>query len=72
MEKLTDKSPLPIKGPYYGEAMANVPADYLLHLRFRNNLDPHVLTYVNDNVDVLENELTQLQANEQTPEENEF
>lgn len=53
---------MPVKGPYLGVAMANVPADYLLHIRFRNNLDGSVMAYINDNAEILEKEFADFQT----------
>ena len=46
-------------GPYKGEAMANVPADYLLQLKYKGCSDEAVNEYIRDNLDVLEQEATQ-------------
>jgi hypothetical protein len=61
MNQLSDFSPMPIKGPYEGVAMANVPADYLLNLRYsgrvtrphRTNTEAQVADYIAENLQVL-------------------
>jgi hypothetical protein len=57
---LTDNSPMPGDGPYAGVAMTNVPADYLLHLKYEGNADERVMAYIDDNIDVLNQEVLQL------------
>jgi uncharacterized protein (DUF3820 family) len=40
-------------GPYRGEAMANVPPDYLLHLEYEGCKHEGVNQYIADNMEVL-------------------
>jgi uncharacterized protein (DUF3820 family) len=56
MEELTDESPMPY-GKHKGVAMANVPADYLLYMYNQDMLTEEVSAYVEDNMDVLEQEV---------------
>jgi len=56
MKALTDESPMPY-GKHKGVAMANVPADYLLYMYNQDMLTEEVSAYVEDNMDVLEQEV---------------
>lgn len=52
---LTDNDPMPY-GIHKGKALANVPASYLLWLYKWNQAEPAVRAYIEDNLDILENE----------------
>jgi len=47
-------------GPYKDVAMVNVPADYLLHLKYQGCTHPAVNEYIADNLDVLLREVQQI------------
>jgi len=49
---LNDNSPMPY-GRYKGDAMINVPAEYLMYLYDNNKYSPDVLEYIKDNMDVV-------------------
>jgi uncharacterized protein (DUF3820 family) len=53
---LNDNSPMPF-GKYKGEKMANVPADYLMWLYNEIKCNKDVRDYIEDNLDVLEQEI---------------
>ena len=61
---LTDTSPMPF-GKYSGQAMANIPADYLLWLYKKNQQTrtygkmKAVMDYIEANKEVLEQEVKQ-------------
>jgi len=53
---LYDNSPMPF-GKYQGEKMANVPASYLMWLYNENKCNKEVREYIEDNLDVLQEEI---------------
>jgi uncharacterized protein (DUF3820 family) len=53
IDKLTDNSPMPW-GKHKGEKMANVPAYYLLWCYDNNKVCDRVRAYVEENMDILE------------------
>jgi len=53
---LNDNSPMPF-GMYKGEKMANVPASYLMWLYDENKCNKEVREYIEDNLDVLQEEI---------------
>lgn len=55
MAFLNDNSLMPY-GKYKGEKMANVPARYLLWLYDENKCSQHVREYIEDNLEILEEE----------------
>ena len=54
--KLTDESLMPL-GKYKGEKMANVPASYLIWLYDENKCNRNVREYIEDNLDVIQEEI---------------
>ena len=44
-------------GPYKGQQLISVPAEYLLNLHKKGNLDKDLQDYINDNLNVLELEI---------------
>jgi len=55
--KFTDRTPMPF-GKYKGMALANVPAFHLIWLYNRGILEGSLLDYVEENMDLLEEEAT--------------
>lgn len=55
-EEFTDNTPMPF-GKYKGQALANVPAEYLMYLYDNNKVIGHLKNYIEDNKDVLAIEL---------------
>jgi Uncharacterized protein conserved in bacteria len=53
---LNDKSPMPY-GKYKGQAMCNVPADYLLWLYEERKFNREVRIYIEDNLQALKAEV---------------
>lgn len=53
---LKDSDPMPF-GKYKGLDMDQVPADYLLFILEKGTLSPEVKLYIEDNLDVLEQEV---------------
>ena len=51
-EKFTDKS-IMLFGRYRGLKLANVPADYLLHIRNYKNINPRLLEYIDSDEEIL-------------------
>ena len=47
-------------GPYRDVAMVNVPADYLLHLKYEGCTHPDVSAYIDENMEVLLHEVQQI------------
>jgi len=62
MAKLTDNMPMPF-GKHKGEAMANVPASYLIFLYDNNLPDGNVKAYIEENMDALRKEITEKKNN---------
>ena len=56
MKKLTDESPMPY-GKYKGRPMEDVPADYLIWLVDNQRASPEVMSYVEENREVLNKEI---------------
>jgi len=54
--EFTDNTPMPF-GKYKGQALANVPAEYLMYLYDNNKVIGHLKNYIEDNKDVLAIEL---------------
>ena len=55
MEELTDDSIMPFGKAHKGKRMDEVPADYLLYIHSNyNNLPTELVAYIDDNMDVLE------------------
>lgn len=53
---LTDNDLMPF-GKYKGEKLANVPASYLLWLYDNNKCNQYLREYIEDNMDVLNEEI---------------
>ena len=53
---LHDNSQMPF-GKYQGEKMINVPANYLMWLYNENKCNKEVREYIEDNLDVLQEEI---------------
>ena len=56
MKRLTDESPMPY-GKYKGRPMEDVPADYLIWLVDKRRASPEVMSYVEENREVLNKEI---------------
>ena len=63
MKQLTDSCPVPY-GKYKGTEMANVPAEYLIWLYDNNKCDIRVRQYIEENMDVIQQELKDLEETE--------
>lgn len=56
---MTDLSKMPF-GEHEGEALINVPADYLIYLLDENICKGELKEYIEDNMEILQLELKQL------------